>query len=226
MENSTKLSYILAGTAFFLAVFLIWQNVQMSVPRDLATNGKAEKAALVQEPSPKIISSDQKTTAPQAPITLPAGYRTYNDNAGRFSFECPDDWEFTEIKDYGESADFFECAKMFSGQYGFEDGVSVNFGFVPKDVYENYEDNGKKESEAKIADVKDQENSQLYSNNLFNGWISMKSGGHTFRLAASRETDSGYYEARVEAAGSVRTDSYFKSLADSIIGSFKEEEKE
>jgi len=220
MDNSTKIAYILAGiVALALAVYS-WKNIYKPVSESPAAGEKAEASISVQKISPQPKADD-----PQAPVNQTGssvGLKSYSDNAGKFSFKCPEDWEFTSNKDYGKSADFFECAKMFFGPGGFEDGVAVNFGFVPKEVYETYEVEGKKESDSKIGAVKNQENAQVYANNLFNGWISMKNGQHTFSLVAFREAEGGYYEVRAEAAGSFRTDSYFKNLADSMIGSFEE----
>jgi hypothetical protein len=220
MENSTKFVYILAGIAVFAAAFFAWQNVSKIAPNYPAAKEKTEASISDQKASSQPKAEDVQKSVGQAVPS--SGPQTYGDNAGRFSFKCPGDWESASNKDYGESADFFECAKIFSGQYGFEDGIAVNLGFVPKEIYETYEVKGKKEAESKLESIKAQDNAQAYSNNLFNGWISMKSGQHTLSLVAFREAENGYYEVRVEAAGSIRTDSYFKGLADSIIASFEE----
>jgi len=224
MENSTKFSYILAGMIALVVAVYIWKNIYTPVSDIPAASEKAEASISAQKVSPEISSRPkaedvQKSVGQAVPSSGP---QTYGDNSGRFFFKCPGDWESASNKDYGESADFFECAKIFSGQYGCEDGVAVNCGFEPKEIYETYEVKGKKEAESKLESIKAQDNAQAYSNNLFNGWISMKSGQHTLSLVAFREAENGYYEVRVEAAGSVRTDSYFKGLADSIIASFEE----
>jgi len=156
----------------------------------------------------------------QTPVEQTEELRTYAETHGLFSFKCPASWDFLTSKDYGGAVSFLECAQIFTDQDSFKGGISIKFGFIPKDIFESYSLNGKKWSEIQMNAVKEQTNSQAYSQNSFEGWLSMKNEEHSLGITAVRKVQDGYYQVRVSATGEDRTDFQFKESADTVIASF------
>ncbi|MDD3284424.1 MAG: hypothetical protein PHZ07_02415 [Patescibacteria group bacterium] len=143
-------------------------------------------------------------------------------NSDKFSFVCPGGWTLSENKDYGGNVLVGQCGKVYSRQYALDDGININFGFVPQNLANTYsysEVQGKY-SEMIFNEIKNESNAQLYENGSFSGWISMKNQKHTMRIIARYQVEDGYYEVRANASGNTKTDQEFKKMIDDIIETF------
>ncbi len=145
-------------------------------------------------------------------------WKIYSDS--RFSYKCPQDWLLGKNQNYNGQVNLSECAKIYSGQMSFDDGVAITFGFVPQIVADGYEINNENYSEILLNETKNETNARPYSNNNFSGWISMKNQKHTLKLIGRYHVSNGYYEVIADVAGDTKTDTEFKQMIDDIISTF------
>lgn len=163
----------------------------------------------------QIETQKQDTTTPKQT----SDYQTFSND--RFTYQCPAGWYLGDNKNYNAQIDLSECSKIYSGEYAFDDGISLTFGFVPQGVADNYKWNNEKWSGTLLNEVKNEENVEPYSNNNFTGWISGKNERHTLKLIARYPVEGGYYEMIANVAGDTKTEAEFKQMIDEIISSFK-----
>jgi len=123
-------------------------------------------------------------------------------------------------QNYGGKIDTSECSKIYSGDFAFDDGVSVTFGFVPQTVADSTDTNGQKYADTIFNAVKNETNAAPYNNNNFTGYISLKNQQHALSLVARYQVTDGYYEVIANAMGDTKTDQQFKQMIDNIISSF------
>jgi hypothetical protein len=143
----------------------------------------------------------------------------FNNNFN-FTYNCPKGWQSGENLDYNGQVKLRDCSIIYAGEYSFDDGISVSFGYVPNIFADVYMVAGAKYSDQLINEVKNESNAETYSNNNFNGWISMKNEKHTLQLIARYQVEDGYYEVSVNAVGDTRSDQDYKKIVDDIISSF------
>ncbi len=138
-----------------------------------------------------------------------------------FSYVCPTDWTLGENKNYNGEVNLSECSMIYSGQYSFDDGVDLTFGYVPQTVADNIDATGQKYSDTILSQVKNEDNAKPYTNGDFTGWISMANNAHTLALVARYPVDGGYYEVTATAMGDTKTDQEYKEMIDDIISTFQ-----
>lgn len=147
--------------------------------------------------------------------------QVYSDT--NFKYYCPDDWSMEQNQNYDGKVNFSECSKIYSGEFSFDDGVMLTFGFVPQEIANNQinEATGKKYSDTILDEVKNEENVESYTNNNFVGWISPANQKHTLALVARYQTEDGYYEVIANAMGNTKTYEQYKKMVDDIIFTFQ-----
>ena len=156
-----------------------------------------------------------------SPETTPG--QKYVDTDSNFSYTCPTDWSLLTNLNYDGQVKTSECTKIYSGQISFDDGASIVIGFVPQTVADTVQVAGGNFSDIILNDVKGQENVQVYSNNNFVGWYSLKNPQHTFQLIARLPATGGYYEIQALAMGDTKTDQEYKQMIDAIVATFQSE---
>ncbi|MDO8669296.1 MAG: hypothetical protein Q7K65_03300 [Candidatus Buchananbacteria bacterium] len=151
------------------------------------------------------LEGDNRTIAPADPTV---NWQSYSNSY--FSYKCPPDQPISQGKNYNGQVDVSVCSV-------------VGFSFVPKSVSDSYKVEGEKWSDILLNEVRNESNAQVYSNNGFIGWVSMKNQKHTMTLIARYQVEGGYYEVLVDVIGDVdtRTDYEIKQMADGIIATFK-----
>jgi hypothetical protein len=153
------------------------------------------------------------------PVDQTAGWQTISDDKNTFTYKCPNDWKKGYSFNYNAMAKYAECSKITS-KFAFDDGVDIKIGFV-SDEASKYIWAGEKWANTLINEIKNETNSQPYTNNGFTGWISMKNQKHTLVLIARMPANGGYYEISAGAEGSAKTDTEYKAIIDQILSTFK-----
>jgi len=173
-------------------------------------------------PSPQlVVSSPSPVISPTSEIDPTSNWEIYENKTQNFSYKCPTNWKLFSNKNYGGKIETSECTIIYSGEISFDDGASIAFSFVPKDIADSHLQAEQKWSDILINNVSNETNAKEYSSNNFIGWISMKNQKHTLSLVARRQTSDGYYEIIANAMGDTQTDLEFNKAFDQIISTFK-----
>lgn len=159
------------------------------------------------------------SVSPSSTLSVSGAGQIYTDE--NFTYVCPDDWTLGENKNYNGEVNLSECSMIYSGQYSFDDGVDLTFGYVPQTVADSIDATGQKYSDTILNQVKNEDNAKSYSNGDFTGWISMANSAHTLALVARYPVDGGYYEVTATAMGDTKTDQEYKTMIDDIISTFE-----
>lgn len=163
----------------------------------------------------KYFKPTNQLSAPLATVS-PVPSSVFAVNPLNFSFDCPGGWTLSKNLDYGGKVETSECSLTYAGLYSFDDGGRLTMGFVPDSIPTSE----KVYSDSQISTLKTFSNVSLYSNNGFEGWISMKNDSHTLRMVARLYIDGGYYEATALGVGDTKTDLEYKAIFDKMISSF------
>jgi len=162
----------------------------------------------------------------QTPVTSPtptatadptANWKTYTNTGQNFSYRCPTEWNLGKNLNYDGKVETSECSIIYSGKFSFDDGGTVTLGFVPNPIAKTQSSYANTE----VNSVKTQSNVQTYSNNGFEGWISMKNEAHTLQMIARKNVAGGYYEVTALAVGETKTEQEYKTFFDQILSTFK-----
>lgn len=150
-----------------------------------------------------------------------AGWETYRDEAVGYSYQYPSGWDLGTNQLYNGEVELSESSKIYSGPLSFDDGILVTFGFVPQTVADTCQLPAGKCSQVLLNQVKNETDAQAYSNNSFEGWVSMRNSKNTLALIARRQASGGYYEVSALGMGDTQTAQEYKDIIDDVITTFQ-----
>jgi hypothetical protein len=164
----------------------------------------------------KYLYSGNKLSIPSA-TSSPTPSAVASQNPENFSYNCPSGWTLGENLDYGGKVKLKECSLIFASKFAFDDGGMFTLGFVPDSITQDE----RSYSDSQIKTLKTFANTTTYSNNGFEGFISMKNESHTLLIIARKNVTGGYYEATALGMGETKTDQEYKAIFDQMFSSFK-----
>jgi len=139
-----------------------------------------------------------------------------------FFYTCPRDWVIEEAKGYNGAVLFKQCYKLVASELSFDDGVSVGFRFVPKQIGNAVEKNGHSAADNVLAKVKNEENSRPYKNGVFDGYVVISDNELIIDIIARVPRSDGFFEMVAYAISESKeaTSDYYR-IINKIVNTFE-----